>query len=133
MKEKQTILSTLWIFVTVNYIFCDVFTLMHPEELKQILSGSVGSIQMTQQFLLGAAILMEIPMAMILLSRFLKYRSNRLANIIAGTLMTLVQIMSLFVGEGASLHYIFFSIIEIACTAFVVIYAWRWPEPEESH
>jgi hypothetical protein len=128
--ERKTILSTLWIFVTANYIFCDVVTLMNPSDLKQILTGAVGSIQMNQQFLLGAAIMMEIPFAMILLSRVLKYKANKLANIIAGVIMTLVQISSLFVGSKVSLHYVFYSIIEIACTLFIVFYAFKWKKME---
>lgn len=129
-KEKKAILSTLWIFVTVNFIFCDVVTLMNPSDLKQILSGAVGSIQMNQQFLLGAAIMMEIPFIMILLSRVLKYKANKLANIIAASIMTIVQISSLFVGSGSTLHYIFYSIIEIACTLFIVFYVLRWKKSE---
>ncbi len=35
---------------------------------------------MNENFLLGAAILMEIPIAMVLLSRILNYRTNRWAN-----------------------------------------------------
>jgi len=127
MKERKLILSTLWIFVTVNYIFCDVVTLMNPEDMKQILSGTVGTIQMNQQFLLGAAIMMEIPFAMILLSRILKYRANKLLNIIAGSVMTIVQVGSFFAGGSQpTLHYIFYSIIEISGTLFIVWYAWKW-------
>lgn len=131
MKEMNVKLSTLWIFVTVNYIFCDVVTLMNPEDLKQIITGAVGSIQMNEGFLLGAAIMMEIPFAMILLSRFLPYRGNRWANIIAGAIMTAVQVSSLFVGSGLTLHYIFYSIIEITCTAIIVWLAWRWRNPAD--
>ena len=50
-----------------------------------------GSIQLTEGFLLGASILVEIPIAMVLLSQILKYRANRWANIIAGTIMTAVH------------------------------------------
>ena len=130
MKNRKAILSTLWVFVTVNYIFCDVLSLMYPEDLKQIMSGTVGSIQLTQRFLLGTALFMELPFALILLSRVLKYKANRMVNIIAGLIMTVIQIMSLFVGTASTLHYVFFSIIEIACTSFIVWYAWVWPKPD---
>jgi hypothetical protein len=132
-KEKKLILSTLWIFVTANYIFCDVVTLMNPSDLKQILTGMVGNIQMNQQFLLGAAIMMEIPFAMILFSRVLKYKANKLANICAGLIMTLVQISSLFAGSGLTLHYIFYSAIEIVCTLFIACYAFKWKETETTN
>ena len=125
-NDKKAILSTLWIFVTVNYIFCDVVTLMNPQDLKNILSGTVGTIQMNETFLLGAAIMMEIPFVMILLSRLLIYKINRWTNIIAALIMTIIQISSFFVGTETTLHYSFFSIIKILCTLCIVWYAWTW-------
>ena len=130
-NDRKQILSLLWIFVTANYIFCDVVTLMNPEDLRNILSGKMGEIIMNEQFLLGAAIMMEIPMAMIVLSRLLHYKFNRWANIISGFLMTLVQVSSLFVGTETTLHYRFFSLIEIGCTVFIVWYAWTWNKLSE--
>jgi hypothetical protein len=130
LKDRKVILSTLWIFAMFNYLYCDIMTVMDPVQLKQLLTGTVG-ITMNEKFLLGAAILMEIPIAMIFLSRILNYKSNRLANIIAGVIMTVVQIMSLFVGTGSpTLYYLFFSVIEITCTLFIVWYAWKWVKPE---
>ncbi len=126
MNKRKVILSTLWIFATANYVYCDVFSLMYPQTLKQIMSGTLGTMNMTQEFLLGAAFLMEIPMLLIILSRVLKYKANRYANIIAGTIMTVVQGMSLVVGDGPTYFYIFFSIIEISCTTFITWYAWTW-------
>jgi threonine/homoserine/homoserine lactone efflux protein len=82
--------------------------------------------------LLGAAILMEIPISMVLLSRVLKYGANRWANMIAGAIMTAVQFSSLFFGSSPTIYYIFFSILEIACTALIVWYAWKWANPESS-
>jgi hypothetical protein len=105
--------------------------LMDPDLLKQYMTGKVGGIQFTQEFLLGAAILMEIPIAMVLLSRIFKYRANRRANIIAGTIMTAVQFSTLFIGS-TTIYYAFFSIIEIACTSLIVWYAWKWTDSEGS-
>jgi hypothetical protein len=130
-KERKVILSTLWIFAMFNYLYCDIMTVMNPVQLKQLLTGTANGITMNENFLLGAAILMQIPIAMILLSRILKYKSNRLANIIAGTIMSAVQIMSLFVGTNSpTIYYLFFSTVEIACTLFIVWYAWKWVKPE---
>ena len=127
--DKRILLSTLWIFLTVNYIFCDVFTLMYSEELKQILIGKVGDMEITQSFLLTFAVIMEIPMVMIFLSRILKFNINRVLNIIAGIILTIIQTGSLFAGTP-SLHYIFFSIIEIATTLFIVWFALKWKDAE---
>ena len=128
-KDRKVILSTLWIFVMFNYLYCDVMTLMDPEVLNQLLTGTVGNIEMTEGFLLAAAVLMEIPIAMVLLSRVLSYKANRWANIIAGTIKTVVMILTMFVGTP-TLYYLFFGTIEIVCTAFIVWYAWTWPKPE---
>jgi Family of unknown function (DUF6326) len=130
MMDQKATLSTLWIFLTLNFIFCDVFTLMHAADLKQLLTGKVGGMEITESFLLTFAILMEIPMAMILLSRTMKYKTNRILNIIAGILLTMIQGWSLFVGKP-TLHYAFFSIIEVSTTIFIAGYAWAWDYKED--
>ena len=126
-KNPKVLLSILWLFATVNYMFCDIFTLFHSESLKQLMSGEMGGMIISQTFLLGFAILMEIVMVMIVLSRFLPYKANRSLNIIIGLLMTLVQGSTLFTADN-TLHYIFFSIVEISTTIFIVYYAWNWKE-----
>ncbi|MBK1439980.1 hypothetical protein JHJ32_08290 [Parapedobacter sp. ISTM3] len=127
--DKKVLLSTLWIFLTVNFIFCDVFTLMHADDLKNILNGRVGDMQITQEFLLAFAVMMEIPMLMILLSRLLRYQSNRILNLIFGILLAIIQLWSLTVG-GNTLHYWFFSIVEIAACIGIVWSAWKWKKEE---
>src|SRR5215831_10018544 len=116
MKEK---LSTLWIFATLNYLYCDVVTLMDHDLLRQFLAGNVGGMEVSQGFLLAAGILVEIPISMVLLSRILGRRANRWANVAAGAMMTLVQVATL-VTRTPTLYYAFFSVIEIATTAAVV-------------
>ena len=122
MDGIKSKLSTLWVVATLNYLYCDVVTLMDPHLLKQFMAGSVGGMQISQGFLLGAGVLVEIPIAMVLLSRILGARSNRRANIIAGATMTAVQLLSLGVKTPAP-YYLFFSVIEIACTSAIVWYA----------
>jgi len=126
--DMKSILSTLWIFVTLNYLYCDVVSLMDPELLPQYLRGNVNGLAITPWFLLGAGILVEIFIAMVLLSRVLPYRANRWANIAAGALMTAVQSATLFVGTPAP-YYLFFSVIEIATTVLIIWFAWNWREP----
>jgi uncharacterized protein DUF6326 len=131
MKGLRSKLSTIWIVATLNYLYCDVVTLMDPALLKQFLAGDIGPVHISQGFLLGAGILVEIPIAMVLLSRILGDRPNRIANIVAGTTMIAVQALSLVVKTPA-LYYIFFSVIEIACTSAIVWYAWKWRSDERA-
>jgi hypothetical protein len=125
MKDKTKIFSTLWIFVTFNYLYCDLIGLMDSKLLKQYLTGSVEGMFINEQFLLYAGILMEIPISMILLSRILKPKLNAWANIISGTIQTVVMIATLFIGH-ATKYYMFFATIEIATTLFIIWYAAQW-------
>jgi hypothetical protein len=75
---------------------------------------------------------MEIPIAMILLSRILKPTANRWANIVAGTIETAAVLLTSFILPilhlmGTSSYYLFFGALEVICTSLVVWYAWRWP------
>ncbi len=126
-KEK---LSLLWMFALFNYIYADIHSLIDPATLKQILTGYVGSLHITPGFLLGSAILIETAVVMILLSRILKYRANRWANIIAGVIHTAAVSASIIFGETPALYYMFFAVIEIAWTSLIVWYAWKWPKQE---
>ncbi len=123
--DIRTRLSTLWLFATLNYLYCDVVTLMDPQKLRQFAAGTVGGMEITQGFLLGAGVLVEIPIAMVLLSRILKHQPNRWANVIAGLVMTAVQIATLLPSQPTP-YYVFFSVVEIATTALIIGYAWKW-------
>jgi len=120
MHDVKVRLSMLWVFMLFNFLYADVMALFDAGLPKDI---------MTPDALLAASFLMEIPIAMIVLSRVLRQRPNRWANVIAGVFMAIVQAASLFVGEGPSAYYLFFSAIEIPCLLFIVWTAWRWPEP----
>ena len=76
---------------------------------------------------------MEIPIATIVASRLLTFRANRLANIIAGTLLTLINGFLTFVapliGWGrppAFSEYLFFATIETVATSVIIWQAWTW-------
>jgi hypothetical protein len=128
LKDRKKLLSTMWIFAVLNYLYCDVMTLMDSHLLRQFLTGTVENIRVTEGFLLGAAVLMEISISMVLLSRILPYRGNRWANIIAGIITTVVQITSVFAGKPTA-YYIFFSAFEISATIAVFIIALKWKAP----
>ena len=119
----------LWIFLVANYLYCDVLTLMDPAFLQVMVHGGPPGPPMGQGFLLFAALLMEIPMAMILLTGRLPEKANRWANIAAGSVMTLVQAGSFAFGTAPTLHYWFFSAIEIATSASIAWLAWNHRSP----
>ena len=120
-------LSLLWLFVLLNYIYADIMTLMDSSVLNEMITGKVGGLQITQTFLFVGAILMEIPIAMFILSLILNYKINRLANIFAGTLKTLAILGTFSVGVP-TLYYTFFAIIEILTTSYIVYIAFKWSD-----
>jgi hypothetical protein len=88
-----------------------------------------------QLALAGSAVLMEIPIAMILACRLLSFRANRLANIIAGSIVTLVNGFLTFIppliglGRPPALpEYLFFATIETVCTSIIIWQAWTWSD-----
>ena len=128
-KER---LSLLWIFALFNYLYVDVLALF-------AFVGSPNSApHLPQWALLGSAALMEIPIAMILACRLLRFRANRLANIIAGGVMTLTNAFLTFVlpltngdfRDPTFPMYVFFATIETVCTSVIIWQAWTWSEVE---
>ena len=119
-------LSTLWIFIMFNMVFADILSFMYPGTLREVLTGYAGGVHVTPGFLLGAAIVTEIPIAMIVLSRVLKHGANRWANIVAGVIT-----IAYVIGGGSlnQIHYLFFAAMEVACAVLIVWYAWQWRSP----
>jgi hypothetical protein len=123
MEDMKARLSTLWIFIMFNMAFADIFSFMYPGFLKQIVAGSaVDGTQITPEFLLIAAMVTEISIAMVFLSRLLKYGVNRWANIIGGV----ITILWVIGGGSTTLHYIFFASIEVVCSLVIIWLAWTW-------
>jgi hypothetical protein len=119
MKAK---LSTLWVFLMFNMVFADIFSFMYPGSLQQIMTGIVDGTKITPEFLLIAAMVTEISIAMVFLSRLLKYRVNRWVNIIGGVITILFVI-----GMGSpTLTYIFLATIEVVCALVIIWMAWKW-------
>src|SRR5437660_10553513 len=134
MKDRKAMLSLLWIFVMFNFTYGDILTLyfngvLQKEAWQLFQSGYVGSVHIMQGFVLLGAVLLETAIAMVLLSRVLKYRANRWANIIVAVLQTAAVAQSLTGPLYWNLFYAFFATIEMACTLFIVWYACTWPRP----
>jgi len=112
-------LSTLWVVVMFNMVFADILTFITPGALQDLWTGQAG-VHVTPGLLLAFAILLEIPIAMIFVSRLLKPGANRWANTVAAVVTT-----AFVVGGGSlSLHYVFFATVEIACMALIVWSVW---------
>ena len=131
MPDTRERLSLLWTFALLNYLYADVVALFD-------IAGARDSFEPLPQWaLMGSAVLMEIPIAMILACRWLPFRTNRPANIIAAGVMTLVNgfltfVMPLITGDRppAFPEYLFFGTIETVCTLVILWQAWTWSGAE---
>jgi hypothetical protein len=128
MHDTKERLSVLWIFALLNYLYADVVALF------AIVGSQDPAPHLTPWALMGSAVLMEIPIAMILACRLLRFRANRLANIMAAGIVTLVNAFLTFVlplvngdwHEHMFLPYMFFGTIETVCTSVIIWQAWTW-------
>ena len=119
MDNTGTRISTLWVVVMFNMVFADILSFIKPGALQELWAGQAG-VQVTPGLLLVFAVLLEIPIAMIFVSRILKPEANRWANTAAAVMTTLF-----LVGGGSfDLHYVFFAVVEIACMALIVRFVW---------
>ena len=125
-------LSLLWLFALLNYLYADVVALF------AIPGNPADAPHLSEWALAGSAVLMEIPIAMILACRLLPWRANRLANIIAGGFMTLINAFLTFVlpltnGDFRDPFYpayVWFATIETVATSVIIWRAWTWSRVE---
>jgi hypothetical protein len=120
-------ISAMWAFVMLNMIFADILSFMNPGGLQQIMSGHADEITITPGFLLVAAIITEVPIAMVVLSLVLPQRVARWANVIAAV-VTIAYVIGL---GSAAPHYIFIAGVETLGCIAVAWLAWTWRGSEQ--
>ena len=124
--DTKVLLSTLWIVVMINMAYADILSLHIPGAFDEVAKTSVSTGAPIPQLMLVGAIMMEIPVAMIILSRVLKYRVNRWVNIIAG-IFTIAYIWG---GAASYPHYIFIAMVETICLLLIIWNALKWRNVE---
>ena len=120
--ETKAKLSTLWIFYLLNTIFRDIHEFVEPGFLEEVMTGTFNGTQITEHLMLLGGFMVEVPIAMVLLSRLLPYGANRWANIIAAVITISFEMMN----GTTDLDDTFHMFIEIAALSFIIWSAWRW-------
>lgn len=116
MKTQEK-LSLLWIMLVANILLADILS-----AFIAFGDSSVIDIPGNPRTVMAiSAVLLNIPILMIYLSRVLKPKLNRRLNIIAAVI-TLVFV----IGGASSLpHYIVIAVIETALIAIIIKTAWK--------
>jgi len=113
----RALLSTLWIAVLINILSADVFSFM-------LGASGEAAVAVTPWIMFAFALVHELPIAMIVLSRVLKRKANRILNFVAAG----VTALYITAGGSATPHYIFFALAELVCLFFVVMTAKKWQD-----
>lgn len=130
MHDIKERLSLLWLFALLNYLYADctaLFAIVGSPNLSD-------APHLSSRVLLVSSIFMEIPIAMIVASRLLPFKANRLANIIAGAFVTLINAGLTYIPPlvGARTPalpaYLFFATIETVATSYIIWQAWTWSD-----
>ena len=124
--DTKVLLSTLWIVVMINMLKADILSLFIPGSTDEAAKFSASAGASIPQLMLGAAIIGQLAIAMIVLSRVLKYGINRWVNIVVG----IVTIAYIWGGAVSYPHYIFIATVETLCLLLIVWFAWTWRNVE---
>jgi len=124
--DTKVLLSTLWIVVMFNMLKADILSLNIPGAAEEVARTSASTGTSIPQLMLIGAIMGQLGIAMIILSRVLKYGINRWVNIVVG----IVTIAYIWGGMASYPHYIFITSVETLCLLLIIGFAWKWRNVE---
>jgi len=120
MEDVRIILSASWIALMLTYLLGDVLRI-YASDFKP---GKIAGRPVTQNLLLGIALLMTVPIAMVFLSLTLSYPLNRWANIIAAIVFFGFNLLGLPTYRSA--YDRFLIIVGLAFNVLTMWFAWQW-------
>lgn len=124
--DTKILLSTLWVVVMINMLKADILSGFIPGAAEEVAKTSVSTGASIPQLMLIGAIMGQLGIAMIILSRVLKYGINRWVNIV----VSIVTIAYIWGGMSSYPHYIFIAAVETICLLLIIWFAWTWRNVE---
>lgn len=118
--KTRGLLSSLWIFFFINHFFMGLHEFANPEFVEQILGGGFA---VSDSLLLFAAITIELPISMIVLSRVLPNRINWIANILVVLFAIGLEVMN---NPNPDLDNMFFLAAELIGFVAIIVVSVRW-------
>jgi len=120
MEDVKIILSATWAALMLAYLLGDVLRI-YAGDFKP---GEIGGRKITQNLLLGIAVLMVIPILMVFLSLTLNYPLNRWTNIVAAIVFLGFSLLGLPTYRSA--YDRFLIIVGLGLNMLTIVYAWQW-------
>ena len=130
--SAKTTLAVLWVALMFLYAYADILGFYRAENVEGVLAGELGGVEVTPVLLVGSAILMTVPIAMIVLSLTLRASPNRWLNLIVGVVYGVVLGVTVASGEVSenTAYYLLIAAAEAVVLALILWRAWRWPTGE---
>lgn len=124
--DTKVLLSTLWVVVMINMLKADILSGFIPGAAAEVAKTSVSTGASIPQLMLVGAVMGNLAIVMIILSRVLKYGINRWVNIVVG----IVTIAYIWGGMSSQPHYIFIATVETLCLLLIIWLSWKWRNVE---
>lgn len=123
--DVRIILSLLWVGRMLSGLQGDSTRLHDPVALKELIEGTT-SVTVTNDLLLMMSLIFSIPIFMTFLSLTLKYKANRLTNLLIGIFFVLFDLVFLIMFLGEFSYETFWSIVYPIFPILIAWHAWRW-------
>jgi hypothetical protein len=118
--KSEILISNLWIFVLFNIIFRDLHQFGDKDFLSEALGGTINGMVITDELMMLGAILAEIPIAMVLLSRILRPKTNKILNTIAVIITSGVLISAMPYADMDDVFHFLFEIVALMLILWIV-------------
>ena len=125
-QDRKVTLSSLWVFVMFCIAYADIIGFIEPGTLEKIINGNVG-FELTPAIIVIISLFQAIPIAMILVSRWLRRDVNRWLNV-AASVLTLLYVLG--GGNWESTSYVVFAGLEVVAMLGIIWLAWTWRNDE---
>jgi len=129
--QTSTRLSLMWVFIVLNFLARDFHELARSGVIEQMIGGAMNGVILTEPLMLLGGVMIEIPIAMTVLTLFARRRIGRWVNIVAA-----LYTVTIIIGNNLDpdLDNIFFMIIKFAALIYIIKTAWEWqPNPTGGH
>ena len=122
-RDPRAVLSMLWVYVLLNTLFRDIHEFFRDGFIEEVISGRVNGTELT---MVTAALVLQLPLSMVVLSRILPRHVNRLANI-AISVLTGASVVGTWPKDADDIAFAVFATIGLLA---IIAYSWTWqPRP----
>lgn len=121
-KNERFKLFSIWLFILFNIVFRDIHQMTLKSHLEMLLTGYYNGVEVTDVIMLFGAIVVNIPIAMLMVSLYTKYSINRLINLVVGCLMPFILLTS----PPTDLDDYFHLGVELLALFSIVTTSYKW-------